>query len=108
MGSLRAELRRFERRRLRPLLRRLKPRPAEASQAAASNAPMEQLLAALLRSEIRRTEPKASVWSSLSATLQSQVGRNQASGSKDLDSLVRTMLSTPVSPTAIETSRGAA
>lgn len=108
MGSLKAELRRFEKRRLRPVLRRLKPRRAETAQPTASNAAMEQLLAAMLRSEIRRAEPKQSVWSSLTATLQSRISGVQVSGSKDLENLVRTMLATPVPPAATDTGREAA
>ncbi len=108
MGSLKAELRRFEKRRLRPVLRRLKPKRAETAQPTASNVALEQLLAAMVRSEIRRAEPRQSVWSNLTATLQSRISAAQPSGSKDLENLVRTMLATPMPPAATETRREAA
>jgi len=107
MGSVRSELRRFEKRRLRPVLQRLKRCQPEAGQSTVSG-PMEQLLAALIRSEIRRVESKPPVWSSLSATLQSRFGGNQPLNSGELESLVRTMLATPITPPSSEARRDVA
>jgi hypothetical protein len=108
MGSLKAELRRFEKRRLRPILRSLKHRHAASAPQAATNEPMEQLLAALLRSEIRRAEPKSNLWAHLSSTLHSRLIGNQACDSNDLEKLVRTMLATPLPPATSEVRRESA
>lgn len=92
MGTIRSELRRFERRRLRPLFRLLRigrnrPRtPALIVDAArASGGPpvpeIEELLVAMIREEIRRDTPS------------SAVGAIDAlAGSPALDSFVRAML----------------
>lgn len=61
MGSIRDELRRFERRRLRPLFRRFKNRPADRQPSGhppAADVPVgddhDELLVALARAELRR------------------------------------------------------
>lgn len=98
MGSLKAELRRFEKRRLRPILRKLKRSRREVGPPAGSTAAMEQLLAALIRSELRRAESKPHVWSALAATLQARLTGTKPPPPRDLQGLVRTMLATPVHP----------
>lgn len=95
MGSMRQELRRFERRRLRPVLQRLKRRQRQAGQSTVASEPMEQLLAALIRSEIRRGELKPA-WSALATTLPLRLVRNQAATAGEMEALVRTMLATPM------------
>ena len=108
MGSLKAEMRRFEQRRLRPILRRLKQRQSQLFARTVTNDSMEQLLAAFLRSEIRRAESKPNVWANLSAALHSRLSRHQADGPHELEHLVRTMLATPIPPAANGTHQEAA
>ena len=107
MGSLKAELRRFEKRRLRPVLQRLKRRQPQAGQSMTASGPMEQLLAALIRSEIRRAESKPA-WSALATTLQSRFIGSQAATAGELEDLVRTMLATPMPPASQDGRRHAA
>ena len=95
MGSLRAELKRFERRRLRPILRRLRRSRQALDQASQPSAPMEQLLVALLRSEIRRTHARPSGWSFLTTPRQGRMGAGRMPAAGELERLVQTMLATP-------------
>jgi hypothetical protein len=95
MGSIRSELRRFERRRLRPIFHFFKrprqaPQPAAliASDAAVSDGPpvneMEQLLVAMIREKMRHA-----------AAPQAAGGTDDVadrSGSSGLDAFVRSML----------------
>jgi hypothetical protein len=100
MGSLKAELRRFEKRRLRPILQALKRRRQATDQPSGSATAMEQLLAALIRSELRRTEPNRPLGSTLAAMLHARLVGPQTPMPRDLEALVRTMLATPIPPVA--------
>jgi hypothetical protein len=104
MGSVRAELRRFEKRRLRPVLQRLKRRQRHLDQSMTVSEPMEQLLAALIRAEIRRAESKPA-WSALATRLQSRFVGNQPSTEGELEDLVRTMLAIPMPPASQDVRR---
>lgn len=108
MGSLMAELRRFEKRRLRPLVRRLKPRRPRSCGNTTTNEPMEQLLAALLRAEIRGEESQPTVRANPSSQLGAWLARHRSRGSNELESLVRAMLATTLPAAAREPRRQAA
>lgn len=90
MGSIREELRRFERRRLRPLFRRFKRRPdaptiaAPPSPAVPTGDDQEELLIALARAELRR---RSGGHDAVSASLMPPPG---AGG--DAERLVRSLL----------------
>jgi len=98
MGSLKAELKRFEKRRLRPFLRALTRRRQAIAQPSGSTTAMKQLLAALIRSELRRTKRSRSLGSTLAATLHARLFRPQPPIPRDLDALVRTLLATAIPP----------
>ena len=95
MGSLRAELKRFERRRLRPILRRLRRSRQALDKASQPSAPMEQLLVALVRSEIRRTHARPSGWSFLTTPRHGRTSGGRMPAAGELEGLVRSMLATP-------------
>ena len=108
MGSIKAELRRFEKRRLRPILQRLKRRHARCGPASPMSEPMEQLLVALLRADIRRAEAKTRDWTGVSATLRQGLLGRRATRGNDLEAMVRTMLASASSPAAPGGGRDAA
>jgi hypothetical protein len=108
MGSMKAELRRFERRRLRPILQRMKPRRPRTETVTATNEPLEQLLAALLRSEIRRGSAKPTVWTNVSSTLRLGMAKPRTGQASELEALVRTMLEKASPPVATVPFRKAA
>jgi hypothetical protein len=106
MGSIREELRRFERRRLRPLFRRFKrhrDEPAVHVQpppAAAAGDDVEELLVALVRAELRRRagEPVATVPAAVPP-----IG-----GGSEAERLVRSLLATRADAPAAAMPRGEA
>jgi hypothetical protein len=68
---------------------------------------MEQLLVALMRSELRRAESLPDAWVNSTSTLRVRRSQNDnpAGSSTDLENLVRSMLATPMPPATREMTR---
>lgn len=99
MGSWLDAWRRFERRSLRPLVRRWRRSRQAVARVSQATAPAEQLLVALLRSEIRRAHARPDGHPSPAEILRAAVTGGRTAAPGDLEDLVRTMLAAaPASP----------
>jgi len=92
MGAIKAELRRFRDRKLRPIFRRWRRRNAPHGRTSPGHESMEHLLVALLRAEIRRSKGKSVERTNLAASLLQVLPRRRQGSSSDLESMVRSML----------------
>lgn len=107
MGSIREELRRFERRRLRPLFRRFKRRPTDQAPACSPAGgdsrigdDQEELIVALARAELRRRAAGHAADPALEAAT--------AAGRTEAERLVRSLLDADERPSAAHAPRSEA
>ena len=92
VAKVRAELRRFERRWLRPLFERVKkPRYLRAGLPPEAD-PLEELLVALLRSQIRHNRMQAGFWTAGLESLRDVWRKKDAGSQADLEQLVNGLL----------------